>query len=65
VQRNLPDEEKAATHMRQQVLIHYRTDDGKKHKLIMRAHDFEQRYSGLSDDDRLVKHGGEDMPVRG
>ena len=45
-----------------QILIHYRTDAGKKGKVRMRRQHFGKMFPGLKAGDRLVKEAGETLP---
>jgi len=45
-----------------QILIHYRTDAGKKGKIRMSRGHFGKMFPGLKIGDRLVKQAGEALP---
>jgi len=59
---NSLEEDEPATY-ESYVVIRYRTDEGKRGKLSLRKHAFDQLYSGLAVGDRLRKDSGEYMPV--
>ena len=45
-----------------QILIHYRTDSGKKGKIRLSRHHFGTMFQGLKAGDRLEKQAGEPLP---
>lgn len=46
----------------EEIIISYRTDAGKKGKIKLNPHAYNQLYSDLNVGDRLVKKSGEYMP---
>ncbi len=62
VDRNSSEE--GTAHLEEFVYVHYRTDRGKKGKLSLRVHGFNQQFPDLKVNDRLDKQAGEYYPKK-